>query len=75
MSTITIPKKEYAFLKERAEAYERVLSAAQDELYAPPPTRNRKEVLRALRRTGHYSPKFIASISKGLRHSSYFDKA
>lgn len=72
MSTVTIPKIEYEFLKQRATAYERVLSVAQDELYLPPPTRNRKEVLRVLRGTERYNRQFLASISKGLRRSSYF---
>ncbi len=75
MTTVTIPKIEYEFLKNRATAYERVLSLAQDELRVSPPTRSRKEILSSLRGTGRYNRKFLASVSKGLRHSSYFDRA
>ena len=72
MSTITIPKIEYDFLKKRATAYERVLSIAQDEMFAPPPTRSEKNIIQTLRATKRYNKKFIASVNKGLRHSSYF---
>ncbi|MDP2593190.1 MAG: hypothetical protein Q8P52_00870 [bacterium] len=72
MSKVTIPKIEYEFLKKRATAYERVLKVAQDELYVPPPTRSREEVLRAFRGTRRYSRQFLESVAKGLRRSSYF---
>lgn len=72
MSTITIPKIEYDFLKKRAIAYERVLSVAQDEIFISPPTRNRKIIMRGLRSTRRYSKKFLRSVAKGLRRSAYF---
>lgn len=74
MSTITIPKIEYDFLKKRATAYERVLSAAKDEMCAPPPTRSGKTILGALRGVGRYNKAFMASVAKGLRRSAYFTK-
>lgn len=74
MSTVTIPKIEYDFLKKRAIAYERVLSATKDEIFSPPPTRSRKTILGALHNTGRYNKAFLASVAKGLRRSAYFTK-
>ena len=74
MSTVTIPKIEYDFLKKRATAYERVLFAARDEMFAPPPTQNRKNIIRTMQATKRYSKKFLGGIAKGLSRSAYFTK-
>jgi hypothetical protein len=74
MSTITIPKTEYKALKERAEAYSRIISAAEVDLFASPPTRSKKEVMNALRGTHRYSKAFLTSVGRGLSRLSYFKK-
>jgi len=74
MSTITISKTEYIFLKERADAYERVLSVAQNALYPPPPTKSRSEVLKGFRASKKYNTAFLKSLKKGLGDSEYFNE-
>lgn len=74
MRTITIPKIEYEFLKQRATAFERVLSAVGEALYPPPPTKSRAEVLKGFRASKKYNAAFLKSLKKGLEDSEYFDK-
>lgn len=74
MSTVTIQKAEYQALKECAEAYGRIISAAEVDFFASPPTRSKKEVLKALRGTRRYSKAFLTSVGRGLSRSSYFKK-
>lgn len=74
MSTVTIPKIEYEFLKQRATAYERVLSAVGEALYPPPPTRSRSEVLKGFRASKKYDAAFLKSLRKGLEDSEYFNE-
>lgn len=72
MSTITISKTRYEALKRRAAAYDRILTVAREDMFSPPPTRDRKEVMREFRATKKYSEAFLKSLEKGLSRSSYF---
>lgn len=72
MSTITIPKTEYKNLKERADAYERMLEAAQTSFSLTPPEKSRKKIITSLKKTGKYNQSFLSAINKGLRRSDYF---
>ena len=74
MTTIAVPKKEYKELLEKKLRYEYLRFVIEEELFSPPPTKNRKEVIAALKATKHYSHKFLESVSRGLRRSSYFRK-
>lgn len=76
MDTITIPKKEYQRLLEKAMRYEylRKLIEEKEDIFSSPPTRNVKEIIRAFKETGIYSSEFIKSLGKGLKRSSYFKK-
>lgn len=74
MSTVTIPKIEYDFLKKRATAYERVLSAVSEALYPSPPTKSRSEVLKGFRASKRYNAAFLKSLKRGLGDSEYFNK-
>ncbi len=74
MSTVTISKTEYTTLKRRAEAYDRIVAVATDELFAAPPVRSRRTVMQALKSTRRYNKNFLASIGKGLRRSNYFTR-
>lgn len=74
MSTVTIPKIEYDFLKKRATAYERVLSAVSEALYPLPPTKSRSEVMKGFRASKRYNTAFLKSLKKGLEDSTYFNK-
>ncbi len=72
MGTITISKTQYMALKRRAGAYDRIIAAAREDIFSPPPTRNSKEVMREFRATKKYSPDFLKSLQRGLSSSSYF---
>ena len=72
MSTVTITKTQYEVLKRRAAAYDRIITAAREDIFSPPPTRDRKEVMREFRATKKYSEAFLKSFEKGLSRSSYF---
>ena len=49
MPTITIPKKEYQELVEKKFRYEYLRAVVEEEIFSPPPTRSRKEILKALK--------------------------
>lgn len=72
MSTVTISKTQYEALQRRAVAYDRVVAAAREDIFSPPPTRDVKEVMRDFRATKRYSALFLKSLEKGLLRSSYF---
>jgi len=72
MTTITIPKKEYEQLVDKALRYEYFQSVLKQDPLAPPSSRSTKEVIKELKATKQYSPEFIASLEKGLRRSDYF---
>jgi len=76
MSTITIPKKEYQKLIEKALRYEYLAEIIKEErdIFTPPPTRNIKEVIKSFRATKLYNPSFLKSLERGLKRSSYFRK-
>ena len=74
MSTVTITKTQYEALKARAEAYERIICATSEELFSPPPTRDVKKVVGAMRETKQYSDAFLKSLEKGLSRSKHFSK-
>ncbi len=72
MSNITIPKVEYENLMERATAYGRMMKAAQGTFSLTPPEKSRKKVMADFKKTGKYNQKFLSSLSRGLKRSSYF---
>jgi len=75
-NVITIHEKEYQKLLERALRYEYLLQILKEkeDIFASPPTRNIKEIIKSFRETKLYSPKFLRSLEKGLKRSSYFKK-
>ncbi|MFQ6049596.1 MAG: hypothetical protein ACE5J0_00970 [Candidatus Paceibacterales bacterium] len=76
METITISKKQYQRLLEKALRYEYLQKIIKEkgDIFAPPPTRNGKEVIKAFQKTNLYSSQFLKSLEKGLKRSSYFKK-
>jgi len=72
MATVTISKKEYQRLLERALRYEYLRQLLEEDIFAPPPTKNIKEIIKAFRATKRYNQKFLQSLAKGLKRSSYF---
>jgi Arc/MetJ-type ribon-helix-helix transcriptional regulator len=49
-----------------------VLQAAGELILEAPATRSAKKIISEMKATGHYSPKFLAGIRKGLAESRYF---
>ncbi len=74
MSTITIPKKEYKELVEKKLRYEHLRQIMEEDIFTSPPTRNIKEIVSAFQKTERYNRKFIGSLGKGLKRSTYFKK-
>lgn len=74
MNSATITATQYKALKERANAYERIVSAARRELFAPPPVRSGWETISAFRKTGKYNEAFLKSLERGLRESTSFSE-
>lgn len=74
MTTVTIPKREYEELVEHKLRFEYLRMSFDDNLFASPPTRNVKEVIKAFEATGKYNKRFLQSLERGLSRSAYFKK-
>lgn len=76
MDTVTLPRKEYQSLTERALRYDYLaeIVKTRENIFAPPPTRDAKEVIKDFQATGLHNKSFLKSLEKGLRRSSYFRK-
>lgn len=74
MEEITISKKEYQELLEKALRYDYFRRLMEEDIFSPPPTKNIREIIRAFKKTKIYSPEFLKSLERGLRRSSYFRK-
>lgn len=72
MVTVTIPKRKYEELLEKAMRYEYMWQLLRGDTFSPPPTRNKKKILREFQKTGKYTKKFLESLGKGMSRSSYF---
>lgn len=72
MVNVTISKIEYQNLKEKADAYSRVLKAAKIPVSLVPTEKSRKKIISSLKKTSRYNQKFLSSVSKGLKRSDYF---
>lgn len=72
MQTVTISKKEYEELIEKKLRYEYLHQIIEEDIFSPPPTKDAKEIIEAFQKTGLYNQKFIVSLEKGLKRSSYF---
>jgi len=72
MIKVTIPRTEYKKLAEKAQRYEYIRQIISEDLFASPSTRNTKEVVESFRKTKKYNQKFLDSLEKGLKRSSFF---
>ncbi|MCK4520622.1 hypothetical protein KAT95_02015 [Candidatus Parcubacteria bacterium] len=72
MATITIQKKQYQSLLEKALRYEYIREIMKENLFASPSVRDTKEIIKSFKETGKYNDKFLKSLEKGLKRSSYF---
>jgi len=74
MVTITIPKKEYQKLIEKALRYEYLRQLMEEDIFASPPVRDIKKIIKEFKKTNLYNAKFLKSLERGLKHSPYFKK-
>lgn len=72
MASVTIPKKEYQELVDKKFRYEMLREIMKEDIFAPPLTRSRENILTLFRATKRYNKKFLEGLKKGLRRSSYF---
>jgi len=72
MVTVTIPKKEYQSLAEKALRYEYLRQLLEEDIFGTPLNRDTKEVIREFNKSGLYNQKFLESLGRGLKRSSYF---
>lgn len=72
-NTVTILKKEYQRLLERALRYEYLRQIMEEDFFTSPPTRSIKEIITAFKKTRRYNQNFLKSLEKGLGRSSYFE--
>ena len=74
MTTITIPKKEYKELLDAKLRYEYLRQVMEGNVFASPPTKDVKAIIKNLRETKRYNIQFLQSLKRGMRRSSYFGK-
>ena len=72
MVTITIPKIEYQQLLGKAFRYDYLKKVITENIFAFPPVRGAKKILKEFQATNLYNKKFLNSLKKGLKRSSYF---
>lgn len=72
MSNITIPKREYEKLLDNSFRFEYLRQILEEDIFSPPPTRNRETIVGEFKKTKKYNEKFIESLARGLKRSSYF---
>ncbi|OGF49846.1 hypothetical protein A3G55_04055 [Candidatus Giovannonibacteria bacterium RIFCSPLOWO2_12_FULL_44_25] len=72
MVTVTIPKKEYEELVDKRLRYDYLRQLMEQNIFAAPPTKNIKEIMFSLEATKKYNKKFLASLKRGFKRSSYF---
>jgi len=72
MSNVTIPKREYQKLLNNSFRFEYLRQILEEDIFSSPPTRNRKTIIGEFKKTKKYNEKFIESLEKGLKRSSYF---
>ena len=70
MSTITVPKKEYTQLVEKALRYDYLKGIMEEDLFAPPSAKSVKKILAELKAQKKYNPAFLKSLERGLLRSS-----
>ncbi len=72
MSQVTISKREYQKLLERAFRFEHLRQILEEDIFSSPPTRNIKTIIKDFRETGRYNKNFLDSLARGLKRSPYF---
>lgn len=71
METITLTKKEYDELRRKALSYDYLRGLMAEDVFAPPPVKNAKKVIKEFAAAKRYDQKFLKSLEKGLKRSNY----
>ncbi|OGI64607.1 hypothetical protein A3H53_04465 [Candidatus Nomurabacteria bacterium RIFCSPLOWO2_02_FULL_40_10] len=74
MTTITLPRIEYLNLKERAEAFDKMVANINPAFFVLPAEKSRKKIISEFSKTKLYNKAFLRSLNTGLKRSSYFMK-
>lgn len=74
MNTVTVPKKEYQKLLEKSFRYEYLRQILEEDVFASPPTKSIKKIIKEFKATKKYNQNFLKKLAKGLKRSSYFEK-
>ncbi len=72
-NTITLPRTEYQQLREIASRFELIKSLIEPDMFAQPPTKDAKSIIKDFKKTGLYNEKFLSSLEAGLKESTYFN--
>jgi len=73
MDTITLTKKQYDQLVKKALHYDYLRELMKEDIFVSPPVKKSEAVVEAFAETGAYNQKFLKSLKKGLKRSSYFE--
>lgn len=73
METITLTKKEYDKLLKKALSYDYLRELMAEDVFASPPAKDVKKVIKTFADTGKYNQKFLKSLGKGLKRSNHFN--
>ena len=74
MNNITISKKEYRGLFEKAVRYEHIYKILTEDMFASPSEKSTKKIVKEFGALKRYSSDFMVSLERGLKRSTYFKK-
>jgi len=69
MDTVTISKKEYNSLKQKSDAYNKLVSRFYESIVID----TVEDVIEDFKETNLYSNEFLSDLEDGLRKSNYMD--
>jgi len=75
MTTITVPKKEYQQLLDRALRYEYLRQLMEGDIFSPPPAKTAGKLLKSFKNTELYNQEFLKaqeSIGETVDYNGFF---
>jgi hypothetical protein len=74
MAMVTLRKTEYLNLRERAEAFDRMVAVVNPSFFFAPQEKSRKKIISEFSKTKLYNKEFLKDLERGLKRSSFFTK-
>lgn len=71
--TITVKTREYQKLRQIKERYEIMRNLFAMDFFEEPAEKDVKKIISEFKETKKYGKKFLDSLEKGLKESSYFE--